>query len=73
MHIYNKQDPTVSPYLVRLLEIIGYIVLMRQCHMFCTVKHRPILKCGKNTASMLMKTQATSSTSELRVTVRTGN
>ena len=38
--------------------------------MFCTVKHRPILKCGKNTASMLMKTQATSSTSELRVSVR---
>ena len=40
---------------------------------FCTVKHRPILKCGKNAASMLIKTQATSSTSEFRVTVRTGN
>ena len=41
--------------------------------MFCSVKHRAILKCEKNTASMLMKTQATSSTSKLRVTVRTGN
>ena len=28
MHIYNKQDPTASPYLAYLLEIIGYIVLM---------------------------------------------
>ena len=42
-----------------------------QCHMFCSVKHRAIMKCGKNT--MLMKTQATSSTSKLGVTVRTGN
>ena len=44
-----------------------------QCHTFCTIKHRPILKCGKNTASMFMITQATSSTSESRATVRTGN
>ena len=28
MHIYNKQDPTASSYLARLLGIIGYIVLM---------------------------------------------
>ena len=35
--------------------------------MFCTAKHRPILKCGKNIASILMKTQATSSTSKLLV------
>ena len=35
--------------------------------MFCTAKHRPILKCGKNIATILMKTQATSSTSKLRV------
>ena len=40
-----------------------------QCHMFCTAKHRPILKCGKNIATILMKTQATSSTSKLRVLV----
>ena len=38
-----------------------------QCHMSCNAKHRPILKCGKNIASILMKTQATSSTSKLRV------
>ena len=41
--------------------------------MLCTVKHRPLLKCGKNTASMLTKTQATSSTYKLRVIVRAGN
>ena len=70
MHIYDKQDPTASPYLTVLLGIIGYIVSMLGQN---TGKHRPILKCGKKTASMLMKTQATSSTSELRVTVRTGN
>ena len=35
--------------------------------MFCTAKHRPILKCGKNIASILMKIQATSSASKLRV------
>ena len=35
--------------------------------MFCTAKHRPILECGKNIATILMKTQATSSTSKLRV------
>ena len=28
MHIYDKQDPTASFYLARLLGIIGYIVLM---------------------------------------------
>ena len=28
MNIYNKQDPTASPYLARLLGIIRYIVLM---------------------------------------------
>ena len=28
MHIYNKQDPTASPYLARFLGVIGYIVLM---------------------------------------------
>ena len=28
VHIYNKRDPTASPYLERLLGIIGYIVLM---------------------------------------------
>ena len=39
--------------------------------MFCTVKHGPILKCKQNTASMFMKTHATSSTFELRVTVKT--
>ena len=38
-----------------------------QCHMFCTAKHRPILRWGKNIASILMKTQATSSTSKLCV------
>ena len=35
--------------------------------MFCTANHRPILKCEKNIASILMKTQATSSTFKLRV------
>ena len=41
---------------------------------FCTVKHRPMLKCGKNTASMPLKTlHFTSSTSKLCGTVRTGN
>ena len=35
--------------------------------MFCTAKHRPILKCGKNIASILTNTQATSSTSKLCV------
>ena len=35
--------------------------------MFCTAKHRPILKCEKNIALILMKTQATSSTFKLRV------
>ena len=35
--------------------------------MFCTAKHMPILKCEKNIASILMKTQATSSTFKLRV------
>ena len=37
--------------------------------MFCIAKHRPtgILKCGKDIATILMKTQATSSTSKLHV------
>ena len=35
--------------------------------MFCTAKHSPILKYDKHIASILMKTQATSSTFKLRV------